>query len=561
MTAKHPPLLLGRGGINLLCTLVLAGLWALIGWQMHASRRDALADATRDTDNLTRVFAQHVSRTLSQVQQLLLEVGDRVQSGQPVDLDQMRRRVPGLDRVSKFLGILDANGIVTDSTRPGVVGADFTDSDYFRRATRPGTPAIGFGKPIIGRTQLMSSIPFWVRLEGPEGQLRALIVGDVLSEYFSGLFGLMDLDVGGVATLADIDGTIYARGGDSIGTVGQTFPDLGIVVAGRTNSRGTVSGYSAVDGILRIASYERLEGTSLIVAVGMQVDTALRNHYRLQEQMLLQGGAGTLLVLALALLANVHIKRLQSSEAQAHSAQMEAEQASAVKSQFLAVASHELRTPLNAIIGFAEVMQAEIHGALGSPKYHEYAEDIRQSGLHLLALINDILDLSKIEAGRMELLVEPVDLAAIGHDCLRMLEGRAEKGGVRLEGAIPRPAPALQADPLKLKQVLLNLLTNAITHTPAGGTVRLMAEAQDQEIVIRVADTGRGMNRAEIKTALEPFRQVHSHVTRGGEGTGLGLPVARALVELHGGRLLIASQPGSGTTVTLRLPANGPPAG
>ncbi|WP_051329921.1 sensor histidine kinase [Niveispirillum irakense] len=559
MPLRNPLLLLGRSGINILSAMVLLGLWLLIGWQIQTSYRDAQADAGRDTGNLTRAFAQHVSRTLSQVQQLLLEVSDRVEAGYPVDLDLMRRRVPGLDRVSKFLGILDADGRVIYSTRPGALGEDFADSDYYRRATAPGAPPYGFGKPIIGRTPLMSSIPFWVRVQDGQGRLKAVVVGDVLSEYFAGLFGVMDLDVGGVATLVDTDGTIYARSGENPSVVGQTFRNLGVVDAARKEPRGVVVGYSGVDGVRRISSYEKLEGANLIVAIGQDMETVLRSHRQMRNQMLLQGAAGTVLVLSLGLLVNVYVLRLQSSEAAARAARIEAEHASAVKSQFLAVASHELRTPLNAIIGFAEVMEVQIHGPLGSPKYMEYAGDIRSSGLHLLALINDILDLSKIEAGRMDLMVEPVDLAALVNDCVRMLQGRAGKGRVALAGDVSRPSPALKADPLKLKQVLLNLMNNAVAHTPAGGQVHVSARAIDGGwLEIQVSDTGRGMNATEIATALEPFRQVHSHLSRNREGTGLGLPVARGLVELHGGKLLIDSTPGQGTIVTLRLPVAGP---
>ncbi len=557
------PALLGRTGINLLSAMVLCGLWMLVGWQIHTTYRDALDDAERDTANLTRAFGQHVSRTLSQVQQLLQEVSDRVEAGYPADLEVMRRRVAGMDRVSKFFGILDAKGIVVDATRPGAVGLDMSDSDYFRQATAPGSPRLGFGKPIIGRTPLMSSVPFWVRVEAPDGTLRAVVVGDVLSEYFAGFFSAVDLDLEAVATLMDLDGTVYARGASTPGIVGQSYPNQAALGAAREGEEhGIIRAVSPIDGTERIASYELLPGTQLLVSVGQDVDHALRPYRQQRNQAILQGLSGSVLVLALVLLVNGYIGKLEASEAAARAARAEAEQATTAKSQFLAVASHELRTPLNAIIGFAEVMVHRIHGSMGNAKYAEYAEDIRNSGLHLLALINDILDLAKIEAGKMELSLDIVDLQRLVAECARLMRGSVELADISLEVRGIQPAPYMRADGMKLRQVLLNLINNAVKYTPPGGTVTVSVDQEEDGapdgterfIILSVADTGCGMNETEVALALEPFRQVHSHVSRAGEGTGLGLPVARSLVELHGGTLTIESEPGKGTTITVRLP-------
>jgi two-component system cell cycle sensor histidine kinase PleC len=552
--------LLGRTGINLLSAMVLGGLWLLVGWQIHSSYLDALADAQRDTANLTRAFGQHVSRTVSQVQQLLQEVSDRVEAGYPADLEVMRRRVAGLDRVSKFLGIMDARGIVVDATRPGAVGLDMSDSDYFRQATEPGSPRLGFGKPIIGRTPLMSSIPFWVRVEAPDGSLIAVVVGDVLSEYFAGFFSAVDLDLGAIATLMDLDGTVYARGASTPGIVGQSYPDLPDVGAAREgDGHGIIRAVSPIDGEDRIASYELLPGTRLLVSVGQDMDHVLQPYRQFRNQILLQGVFGTLLVLALVVLVRRYVAKLEASETAARLARAEAEQATAAKSQFLAVASHELRTPLNAIIGFAEVMVHRIHGPMGNPKYAEYAEDIRGSGLHLLALINDILDLSKIEAGKMDLRLEVVDLPTLAAECVRLMRGRVEAAALDLRVvSTGEKAPHLRADAMKIRQVLLNLINNAVKYTPSGGTITVAVERDplwpDDYMVMRVTDTGCGMTPTEVALALEPFRQINSHLARAGEGTGLGLPVAKSLVELHGGSLSIDSEPGQGTTVSIRLP-------
>ena len=185
--------------------------------------------------------------------------------------------------------------------------------------------------------------------------------------------------------------------------------------------------------------------------------------------------------------------------------------------------SHELRTPLNAIIGFSEIIKGEYFGPHSVPRYGEYAEDMYGAGKHLLALINDILDLSKSEAGKMELRLAPVDLAVLSRDCVRLMRERAAEGKVALAVDIADGLPMLEADALRLKQVLLNLLLNAVKFTLAGGTVEVSAEQEaDGGIVLRVRDTGIGMAPEMIPIALEPFRQIASPLSRNVEGTGWG---------------------------------------
>jgi PAS domain S-box-containing protein len=236
-------------------------------------------------------------------------------------------------------------------------------------------------------------------------------------------------------------------------------------------------------------------------------------------------------------------------------AMLEAKAADAAKSTFLANMSHELRTPLNAILGFSEVISQELLGQLGNPRYRDYALDILNSGQHLLELINGILDMSKVEAGRLELRVDLVSLPRVVAGCLPLVRERAAEGAVTLDIALPDGLPELMADEIRLKQILLNLLTNGIKFTPRGGSVRVTAGVEsDGWIALKVIDTGIGMSRDDIALARQPFHQIENSTTRRYEGTGLGLPLTERLVELHGGRLLIDSALGEGTTVTVRLP-------
>ncbi|MCH8098548.1 MAG: HAMP domain-containing histidine kinase, partial [Proteobacteria bacterium] len=211
---------------------------------------------------------------------------------------------------------------------------------------------------------------------------------------------------------------------------------------------------------------------------------------------------------------------------------------------------------LNAILGFSELMFNATLGPLGNPKYQEYTKDINDSGRHLLALIDDILDLAKIEAGRLELDEEDIDVAKTTSSCMVLVKERAKNGGVKLKTDIPDGLPALHADARMLKQILVNLLSNAVKFTPAGGEVTLKAWWRpDSGYVFQVIDTGIGIALADIPKALSPFGQVESDLDRKYEGTGLGLPLTKQLVEMHGGSLDLQSEEGAGTTVTVRFPS------
>ncbi len=230
-----------------------------------------------------------------------------------------------------------------------------------------------------------------------------------------------------------------------------------------------------------------------------------------------------------------------------------AEAANRSKSEFLANMSHELRTPLNAIIGFSEIMTAQMFGALGSAKYTEYVADIRKSGQFLLDVINDILDMSKIEAGRTDLELETFAFSPVVDDALRLVGPRASESGVQLSAECDVDV-SLRADKRAVKQVLINLLSNAVKFTPEGGKVSITSTASASALHFSIADTGIGIPKRDIEKLGRPFEQVENQFTKSKGGSGLGLAISRSLVELHGGVLSIASVLNKGTTVTVSLP-------
>jgi signal transduction histidine kinase len=237
-------------------------------------------------------------------------------------------------------------------------------------------------------------------------------------------------------------------------------------------------------------------------------------------------------------------------------AKQEAEKASTAKSEFLAKVSHEIRTPLNAIIGFSEVMMDERFGPVGNERYRQYLKDIHASGGHLIALVNDLLDLSKIEAGKLELTFVSVNLNDVVQQCVAFMQEQANRARVIIRTSLPVNLPHIVADVRSVRQIALNLLSNSIKFTGAGGQVIVStAMTDDHEVVIRVRDTGAGMSEKELQTALEPFHQAATSVRWGVSGSGLGLPITKALAEANHACFHITSRVEDGTLVEVTFPA------
>jgi len=247
-------------------------------------------------------------------------------------------------------------------------------------------------------------------------------------------------------------------------------------------------------------------------------------------------------------------ERVQELAANYEQEKIRAEEANRSKSEFLANMSHELRTPLNAINGFSEIMAGEMFGPLGHERYQDYVRDILSSGQHLLSLINDILDMSKIEAGKMQLQPEPLMPDEVIEQCVRIMRARAEEKRIQLN-VDGDDLPQIQADPRALKQVLLNLMSNAVKFTPEGGRVHVRGFHAADGIVLQVADTGIGISEDDLPRVGRPFEQIENQHSKTHQGSGLGLALSKSLVELHGGRLRIDSKLGEGTTVSFTLPA------
>jgi len=528
-------------GITVGIAVILAAMFFWMSW--HA-RQIVLADTYVSSSNLALSVEQFIARTVETID-LSLRVAI-----EEIGADSMRSPGEGqallAERVRQSpqmtsLMVIDPDGHVRfGSAQLAKPAINLAGTKYFALARESNGIHFSVGDPVMPRVHGKHVI--------------------FVSRRF---FYTLNVGQQGVIALETTDATLLVRRPYLEDYVGKNFSSS-VLFKGMLPwaSSGVFPMRYEIDDLWRIVGYQKVEKLPLVVQVALSRDEALANWGRTT---LLQAGVGALILAILGVMAFGLNRQLQArmfangqlreTVRELERARIAAEESSRVKSQFMANMSHELRTPLNAIIGFSEVIRDALVGPVAA-RYKDYARDIHSSGRHLLGLINDVLDLSKIELGRLELHEEPVVLAKVVNDCQRLIAQRVRASNLELAIDLPADLPLLRGDELRLKQVVLNLLSNAVKFTPVGGRITLTARTTtDGGIVLAVTDTGIGMKSEEIPIALEPFRQIDSALNRRYEGTGLGLPLARTLVELHDGMLCISSAPGRGTTVTVTLPA------
>ena len=397
-------------------------------------------------------------------------------------------------------------------------------------------------------TASLADLPLFAAAECRLKPVRVLVVNESASE--TALFK---------STLETISGETF-----DLTTVSEQTAALGLIGSGRFDIAFVGDSTATGDGmdLIRKAG-GRLCPTPMVLLSNKSVPGREQNYLNAGAVDILEKGelSPALLrrVIRYARFNHDTTRRLIVNEQRYRELAENASQASGEKSKFLANMSHELRTPLNAILGFSEVIQHEMFGALegnGADKYREYINHINSSGAHLLSLINDLLDLSKIEAGKFEICPAAVLIGDIVRDVSRMITPQAETAGVELDVTLAEDGTEIFADGRLLTQALLNIVANAVKFSPPGGKVILKVGVEGQNFVVSVVDEGCGIAESELIQVLEPFHQVGDLETRPERGTGLGLPLARSIVELHQGGLEIASEPGVGTMVSIWLPRN-----
>lgn len=495
----------------------------------------------------------------------------------------LRRRIAAFSAATIFaIGVLVAEAVLNER-----------DAAIDRAGTEAANLAAGFEERI--RSTLDAAPDLKQRLEAGTSTFSLDGWKSVARDLFNKQQKVV-LGESGAIDLIRTDGVRLARytaagGVDTATDWARDVPE-GILGAARGTWDGAYSSRDATDGIARLYRWRKVLGYPLIIAVGLGRGEVLAPS-NLQARIVIGLGIAALslpLIMmfmlnreisgrvesAIALdeesekVRNEHAALLSISEELAEERmklrrmnielireKRRAEEANEAKSAFLANMSHELRTPLNAILGFSEIIRDKLLGK-DVDRYAAYAADIHRSGAHLLGIVNDILDVTTIEAGKLELREERVRVTALIHRSVITLREQASSGGVHLSGSVHDSGASIYGDKTKLKRILINLLSNAIKFTPPGGQIEVGAEAEPDGdgLCLRVRDTGIGMTGDEIRRALELFRQVDNSFSRRFEGAGLGLPLAVKLTELHGGRLEVISAPRRGTTVAVHLPAS-----
>ena len=535
-------------------------------WMSWHARQIVLADTYVSSSNLALSVEQFVARTVETIdlslRVALEEVGTDGTKSAAEGQALLAERVRQSPQVASLM-VIDPDGHLRFASAQAKPAINLAGTKYFALARESSGLHFSVGDPVMPRVHGKHVIFVSRRFNRPDGSFGGVIAASLNPDYVLRFFYTLNVGQQGIIALETTDATLLVRRPYLEDYVGKSF-SFSVLFKGMLPwaSSGVFPMRYEIDGLWRIVGYQKVEKLPLVVQVALSRDEALANWSRTTW---LQAGVGALILIVLGLMAFGLNRQLQArmlangqlreTVRELESARIAAEESSRVKSQFMANMSHELRTPLNAIIGFSEVIRDALVGPVAA-RYKDYARDIHSSGRHLLGLINDVLDLSKIELGRLELHEEPVTLAKLVHDCERLVAERVRSSNLELAIDLPSDLPRLRGDELRLKQVVLNLLSNAIKFTPVGGRITLAATVTAESgIVLAVTDTGIGMKPEEIPVALEPFRQIDSALNRRYEGTGLGLPLARTLVELHGGTLNISSAPGQGTTVTVALPA------
>ncbi len=547
---------------------IIGGQW--LGWL----RRSATEQAVQRAETQAAVVAAYVDQVMRSVDLALIGLDE--QPGRdgiqlrinPQTTGDWLRRARAASQVLNGLGIIDVNGDVVSagSARSGPP-VNLADRDYFRFHASDPSPRIRIGRPVLSRPDMTVQFPVTRRLNDSEGNFAGVIAGRIDPEFFSAFFAKTGMDL--VALLLD-DGTLIARRPAIDLLAAPPLPaDSRLMRMARTTLRASYVATSSVDGKTRAVAVHRLPELGAIVSVGLDEQTFLAGWRREHDVVV-----AFLLLLTLTLgsvtyalrrrldehrrsaMADASAREAAESEAAlARRRRQEAEAASRHASDFLAQMSHELRTPLNAIIGFAQMITGRVFGEIGNPRYEGYAQDILFSADHLLRVINNVLDLSRVKAGRWVMDDRPVAIGALLAQTMRLAQVDAGQRGVTVTIDVQPADVTVRGDDRSLLQASLNLLTNAIKYAGPDRAVSVTARlAPDGGLVIAVADRGRGMTRQDAARVLEPFGAGGDAMDRRPHDTGLGLPLARIFAEMHGGRIEIDSVLGRGTTVRLVLP-------
>ena len=567
--------LIGAGIAIAVIILAIAGIVLIL------LRNQTIEDSDREMATVSRVTAERTSQTFAATDVLIRSIIGMSTRPGPGEAGTLAERAKTqafhdtLLRIQKLLpeidvaAVIDADGDVIGSSREYPVSkVNLGKTSFFTALKEKPDSELVVSAPIQSRLTGNPTLYMARSMTDSEGRFQGVVMAAISVNYFQHYFSGIDLGATSTVTLVNDEMRVVARWPDPEGLVGRVIQPL---ASGRRPDTGETVTFMAQGG----------KGTRRVVATRFEIgkmpmylaisrtQSALLQPWRNALVFIVLFAATSLVVLGVLA---VFVLRAVSHEENWGNALMErevrlsrqaielahardvAETANRARGEFMANMSHELRTPLNAILGFSEILERGLFGPLGDPRYREFAADIHASGKHLLQVIGNILDLAKVDAGKLELFTQDFDIVETMQSCSRLMSEAANAGGVALEMLTPQGPVYIQGDATRVRQILLNLLSNAVKFTPRGKTVTLTGEPVEDGFILRVTDTGIGMTEEEAIKAMEPFHQIDSSLARRYQGTGLGLPLTKSLVTLHEGEMDIRSVPGEGTTVTVWLP-------
>jgi signal transduction histidine kinase len=551
--------------------LVTAIGWGLFAWHVGHGREAELERARSLVRSLSRTLAEHTAQAFFGVEYALRSFDERSDlpginvRGPPALVHQRLRQIFETNPVFGGLALVDRDGIVVaNAFSPEGSGADLSARVSYRSLRDTPYAGLLITPPVRQLPSNSWVIPVNLRLVDSDGRFDGMISAALRPEYFRDIYRASAVPV---AALAMNDGTLLSRepGGDANYERGARV-GRDALLAAQSGGSGVGEIVSGQDGVRRIAGYAVVRGYPMTVFTAIDYDAALAGWLVETRRALTAAIASTVLILIFAVLLLRRLRRQQEMGRQielahdaAQEARLAAEAAVRAKSEFLAHMSHELRTPLNAINGFSDMMAQGYFGPLGDARYADYARHINAAGRHLLSIINTILDMAKVDAGKWEVALAPLRVSELAADIASLTQGRAADHGVRLSIELPDRLPPIVTDRRLLLQILINLATNGIKFTPRGGAVRIVGTVDGKHLLLEVQDTGVGMSAEDLEQVLQPFGHGNSELARKHHDTGLGLLLSKRFTELLGGSFVLASGPDRGTTVALRLPLQAAP--
>lgn len=538
----------------IILTLIAAA--ASIWWLWTLSR----ANTERELTNISLVISEHVNRVMKTVDLTLLQSADNLQT-YPLDNTDDRRRlhlafrdiVHSLTHVYS-LAMFDAEGNLRVISRQFPAPAqNIADREYFQLLKNGTVKGLYISKPGQSGLTAERGITVSRAITNPDGSFGGIVRVGISATYFEEFFSAIDLGKDTAVTLIRSDGILLLRSPANETVVGQDISQTPVftrILVGK--DFGLTWHESPVDHLWRYVAARRLSEFPLVVVLSVSSSSAMAN-WRQQAIIVGMGAAATILLLAW--LSHMATRQLLQRERRTRQALEAANEASRAKSSFLGVMSHELRTPLNAIIGFSDVISRETFGPLENVKYLDYVRDINQSGRNLLILINQILDLSRIEAGKHEITMEALTLRDVWQPIANEMAVAASAKDIRLNLVQEGSDLVFAGEGRAMMQIVSNLVSNSVKFTHVGGTITVSAGEMpgSREVVVTVSDTGRGIPADRLVDVLKPFVQLSDSYARETGGVGLGLSICKSLTEAMGGRLTIDSTVGEGTSVHIHL--------